>query len=265
MPLFCLVCATRFDRKEFLAQSALGKTLQTFLPRAPIELRLFEQNTRGLSAVYNQAIEESRKDCIFIFLHDDLFLLDFFWIQRLECLLKEYALIGVAGNRRRQRYQPSWAHKTAQLDWDDPHYLSGVVGHGSGFPAHNVSYFGPAPMEVKLLDGCFLAIERSTLIDHQLRFDERFTFDFYDMDFCRQTESKGLKMATADLSVVHESGGNFGTPSWRVAYQTYCEKWENQTSITNQWIHDEYLISVRIVPSNDRSLPRKSLKKAGQG
>jgi len=65
------------------------------------------------------------------------------------------------------------------------------------------------------------------VLEHGLRFDEQFSFDFYDMDFCRQVEARGLTMSTGDLSVVHESGGHFGTSDWGKAYQAYLNKWEN--------------------------------------
>jgi hypothetical protein len=60
---------------------------------------------------------------------------------------------------------------------------------------------------------------------HQLRFDTRFAFHFYDMDFCRQAESKGLRMGTWPISVVHESKGAFGNAAWQQAYGRYLEKY----------------------------------------
>jgi len=43
-----------------------------------------------------------------------------------------------------------------------------------------------------------------------LGFDERFGFHFYDLDLCRQAEQRGIRTGTWPISVVHESGGNFG-------------------------------------------------------
>ena len=52
-----------------------------------------------------------------------------------------------------------------------------------------------------------------------------FDFHFYDLDICRQFESKQLKMGTWPISVIHESGGAFGTPAWQDSYKKYLEKW----------------------------------------
>jgi GT2 family glycosyltransferase len=88
-----------------------------------------------------------------------------------------------------------------------------------------VSSFGPSGVEVKLLDGLLLAADSATLIGNGLRFDEQFAFHFYDMDFCRQAELKGLRMGTWPLSVVHESGGAFGSQGWRDGYERYLRKY----------------------------------------
>ena len=222
-----LVCATRRSQEDFLQNSALGQTLKAYVPKEGIETRLFANNTQGLSQVYNQAIAEITDDCLMVFLHDDVYLLDFYWPARLGHLLGEYDGLGLAGNRRRLPGQPGWAFIETAMSWDSPEYLSGIVGHGLGFPSQNVSYYGPAPAPVQLLDGCFLAMHAHTIKEHDLHFDERFTFDFYDLDFCRLVESRGLKMGTADLSAVHQSGGRFGVPDWQKAYRFYLEKWEN--------------------------------------
>lgn len=56
--------------------------------------------------------------------------------------------------------------------------------------------------ECKLLDGVLLAARVKTLRD--LFFDERFKFDFYDPDSCRQAERKNRKLGTVPLSIAHE-------------------------------------------------------------
>jgi len=59
-----------------------------------------------------------------------------------------------------------------------------------------------------------------------LFFDEKFEFHFYDLDICRQAEIKGLSCGTWDLSLIHESRGNFRSEGWQIAYQRYLEKWK---------------------------------------
>lgn len=58
-----------------------------------------------------------------------------------------------------------------------------------------------------------------------MRFDERFMFDFYDLDFCRSVERAGLRMGTWPIAITHTSVGQSGSPAWRGSLQTYREKW----------------------------------------
>jgi hypothetical protein len=220
-----LVVATRVSEETFFQQTAMGRSLLTRKPSL-FELRLFANNTRGLPSVYNEVIQECASDpATLVFAHDDVHLLDFFWCQRVQEGLAHFDIIGLAGNKRRVPQQPSWAFINTQFTWDTRDHLSGVVGHGKGFPPSNLSYFGPPRQRVKLLDGLFLAAQSTTLIQHNLFFDEDFLFHFYDLDFCRQAEEKSLSCGTWDLSVIHESGGNFGSLTWRKAYQHYLTKW----------------------------------------
>ena len=76
------------------------------------------------------------------------------------------------------------------------------------------------------MDGLLLAASSETLIKNKLRFDEQFEFHFYDMDFCRQAEVKGVTMGTIPLSLMHESGGNFSSEAWKQGYQKYIQKWK---------------------------------------
>jgi GT2 family glycosyltransferase len=220
-----MVCASRWPQQEFFQRSALGRSLAaSYMGVAGLELSLFPANTAGLPAVYNSVIEKARSvPSILVFLHDDLHLVDFFWTDALRQALDRFDIVGLAGNRRRVPGQPSWAY-TDERTLDSPENLSGAVGHGKGFPCP-VRRFGPAPAACRLMDGLFLAARSTRLVDSGLRFDPRFQFDFYDLDFCREAERLGLTMGTWPIAVVHESDGNFASPRWRQARAAYLEKW----------------------------------------
>lgn len=222
------VVATRSSFKDFFTGTALGRSLALYYPLGGVQVRVFESNTAGLPSVYNQAIEEAREQpALLVFCHDDLHLCDFFWGDHLREGLAKYDIIGLAGNVRRVPRQPGWAFVDDKFTWDDKENLSGVVAHGNGFPSSNLSVFGPSGVPVKLLDGLLLACESQLMIDKNLRFDERFDFHFYDLDFCREAERLGLSMGTWPISVVHESGGGFGGPSWSAGYAAYIDKWKS--------------------------------------
>jgi hypothetical protein len=230
-----LVCATRQHADNFIDATPLGRSLKMFSPTPEPQLQLFGSNTLGLSTVYNIALKHAEEDpAILVFLHDDLWLCDFFWMERIYEGLQQFDVLGLAGNTRRVPRQPAWAFTTAEpsLIWDERQYLSGTVGHGQGFPCSNISSFGPAKQACKLMDGLFLAADSEVLNRSGVRFDEQFAFHFYDMDFCRQAEQKGLRMGTWPIAVVHESGGNFSSPAWRESYATYLQKYPDDDAAT---------------------------------
>ncbi len=220
-----VICATRKDREDFFSATPLGKSLSLLRPPG-VELRLFPRNGDGLPALYNRAISESlNDDVIFLFIHDDVHLCDFHWASRLASAIVAFDIVGLAGNRRRLAHQPGWLFVDEKLTPDSRANLSGVVAHGSGLAPASITVFGVAGQEVKLLDGVFLAVTSATLRANALRFDERFAFHFYDLDFCRQAEQAGLRMGTWPISVVHESAGTFVSEGWRRGYDLYLEKW----------------------------------------
>ena len=221
-----IIVATRMGKDAFLNTSALGRSLAPLRSILPFELSLFAENTSGLPSIYNSAIEATKNDpSILIFLHDDVYICDFLWLRSIFQGLQKFDLLGLAGNKRRLSRQPSWAFIDEEFTWDEGQNLSGIIGHGSGIPDYNISAFGEPGQAVKLLDGVLLACQSQTLHAHDIRFDERFDFHFYDLDLCRQLESQQLKMGTWPISVIHESGGGFGSPAWRDGYEKYLEKW----------------------------------------
>lgn len=222
-----MVVATRKSQQNFYTETATGRSLA--INRPPfLEVRLFPDNTQGLPAVYNQAIRESLQEtCTLVFAHDDLHILDYYWCSRLHEGLKHFDVLGLAGNKRRVPMQPTWLHVDTHFTMDTPQNLSGVVGHGDTFPPAHLSLFGTPRQPVKLLDGLLLAVECQTLASKDICFDERFKFHFYDLDFCRQAEIKAISCGTWDLALIHESKGNFCTPEWIEAYETYIKKWGN--------------------------------------
>jgi GT2 family glycosyltransferase len=225
LPKIRFVVATREDKSSFFTQTATGRSLAAY--KFPfVQLILAPNNKQGLPVIYNRAIELARADpSIMVFAHDDLHLCDFFWANKMAAALKRFDIVGLAGNKRRVPNQPSWAFVNANLQWDERAHLSGVVGHGAGFPPKKICTYGPSGQEVKLLDGLMLVAHSETLIRHRLQFDEQFPFHFYDMDLCRQAEAQGVKMGTWPISVVHESAGNFRSESWQQGYAQYLKKW----------------------------------------
>ena len=221
------VVASRVREAEFYEKTATGRSLRLY--NFPfVDVHLFPENAEGLPKLYNSVIERSTNDpCVLIFAHDDLHIVDYYWADQTIRGLAQFQILGIVGNTRRVPRQPSWAFVDDAFTWDAQKHFSGVIGTGTGFPPRHLGVFGPSGVQVKLLDGLFLAAHSTTFIDNVLRFDERFDFNFYDLDLCRQAEQKNISCGTWPLSLIHESSGadSYKSEAWRKAYAAYLEKW----------------------------------------
>ena len=221
-----IVSASRYGEKDFFERSALGRSLSQAYSGFPVKSKIYFNNTKPMPTCYNDAISNTANaEEIFVFVHDDVYIVDWFWIDIISSGFKKFDILGIAGNKRRLPMQTSWAFTDESWTWDHPSNLSGIVGHGRQFPCE-LSIFGPPDQECKLLDGVFLATKKATLEKSNMKFDETFDFHFYDLDFCRQAEERKLRMGTIPLSIIHESGGTFGSPEWRVNRDKYINKWK---------------------------------------
>jgi GT2 family glycosyltransferase len=219
-----IVCATRLVEPEFWQRSALGMSLRRLAQDSRLVACVSFANRRGLPEIYNARIDAAQGPDVCVFVHDDVWIDDYFLGDRILQGLACYDVIGVAGNRRRIDKQPGWAFPDLGFAWDVAANLSGAVAHGKS-PFAPVSVFGEAPAQCELLDGVFLAARKSVLATHHVRFDERFEFHFYDLDFCRCATRNGLRLGTWPICLTHQSGGAFGSDRWREKYRSYLDKW----------------------------------------
>lgn len=225
-PPLRLVCATR-EKIEYFDTTMLGKSIRSFSLLHNLEIFVEPENTKSLGSVYNEVIEMSKDSpAILVFVHDDVLITDLFWTNAVRAGLKEFDIVGLAGTTRRLPKQASWCMVDPNLTLvEDSKYLSGVVSHGDTFPPDNIGIFGEVGKSCKLLDGVFLAANSRTLENYNLRFDERFDFHFYDLDFCRQAETLNMTMGTVPITVVHGSKNGYGS-NWETMYSEYLKKWK---------------------------------------
>jgi len=221
-----IISATRKTEVEFWKESALGISLRRLSNDPRVDVRITSENRRGLPEVYNEAISAARDEALLVFVHDDVWIDDYFLADRVTAGLRAFDLIGVAGNRRRIPKQPAWAYVDGNCTWDDRANLSGAIAHGPA-PFGPITFFGPVPAECELLDGVFLAARKTTLSANRIMFDTRYDFHFYDIDFCRSARAQGLRVGTWPICLTHQSGGSFGSENWCAAYRTYMDKWQD--------------------------------------
>jgi glycosyl transferase family 2 len=217
-----IVCATRATREDFVRKTSLGASLERISSHRLFEVAVSYNNHLGLPLVYNREIVDANRNKALVFVHDDVWIDDFFFAQRINEALGAFDIVGLAGNVRGGAEQCTWAFRDKPGSWDAPENLSGAVAH----KGRGVSWYGPTPREVKLLDGLLLAARASSLLRTGVRFDPIYRFHFYDLDFCRTADRAGLRIGTWPIAVTHASGGRYGTGEWRSAARTYFEKWQ---------------------------------------
>lgn len=221
-----IISASRHSEAAFWSHSALGQSLISVNNRPDIKLHIHYENKIGLSAIYNQHISRENKKNLLVFVHDDVWFDTETWLDDIRAGLGRFDVIGVAGNRRLLPSHPAWLFHTVNsqgFHWDSA-FLSGEVGHGKNRNGSRMHY-GHFPMECQALDGVLLAAQCSKLLQAKVRFDERFSFHFYDLDFCRSATSKRLILGTWGIKITHQSMGVFGSPTWQEGYQIYLNKW----------------------------------------
>jgi GT2 family glycosyltransferase len=220
--MFEVVSATRLTHDQFWSEAPLGTSVQRTKADERVSFHIAFENTRGLSEIYNERIDNSSATAL-LFVHDDVWIEDAFFVDRVFEGLKLFDIIGLAGNRQRYPFQKTW-FRSPILKGADVEHTSGMMGHGDK-PFGELRAFGPVPARCALLDGVLMAARRQALIDAKVRFDPRFAFHFYDLDFSRAATAAGLTLGTWPISVTHRSQGAYQTPAWQDAMAVYFSKW----------------------------------------
>ena len=203
-----IAVATKHTEADF-RNTRLAKSLASHKEKQSIvsyTLKPTYQNTFGLCNVYNRYLtKENLKEygCI-LFVHDDVHIDS---VNFLTCIREQFKLgydvVGLAGGSKLQVKKPCLWHLMSK-----PDSLSGVVAHYKNKYEYYQTIFGPAPREVVLLDGLFLAVKTKSIAVHNVQFDENIKgFHHYDLKFCFDCHVAGMKLTTAPIQVIHDSPG----------------------------------------------------------
>lgn len=201
------VSATAVPAGDFETATPLGDSLRRLRPLwgDACRLDLAAGNSEGLGTVYNRAIARASAAGAerVILAHDDVRVDDGLILDKLDRAFQTYDIVGVAGAR-------CLSANTRIIGWGvcPREFKAGWITH----PVYDrtdrgfyVEYYGPAPMPCVVLDGVFLAIRLDRVGPRP--FDERFTFDFYDLDFTLSQHLAGRKVGVWPLSLTHLSRG----------------------------------------------------------
>lgn len=225
------VCSCSKSGPEEFPKSPLGRSLEKLKGPCPYTEMFFFNNTFGLSHCYNLALRECREKGIpyLVCIHDDVFLLDVFWQEKLLDAFNDYQAVGLAGTSKLRIYpgaKIAWHTCSEQKDW------KGAVQH----PIQNKTEkptiwtnFGIAPAECTAIDGLFIAIDVTKLGEKNVEFDPQFKFDFYDLDFSIACSKAGLKIGVSNIATMHMShGAGLNGESYAKAQTDFITKWKGQ-------------------------------------
>jgi len=96
----------------FWSSTYLGRSLRRFPDSLRPPVRVVCGNSgsgaRGLSEIFNQALDSANPATDLVFLHDDVYLHDWFLVAQLALALERFDVVGVAGSANPDLTQPSW-------------------------------------------------------------------------------------------------------------------------------------------------------------
>lgn len=136
----------------------------------------------SVPSALNYGGKKARGDYI-MFVHQDVYLCDNFWLDKALIFLEKLPKLGVAG-------------------------VTGVDGNGKniGFILDRGRFWGSPlsePSVVQTLDEQLIIIPKNVF--KNLKFDENFNFHLYGADYCLSAQSLGLKIYVLPLMVEHNS------------------------------------------------------------
>lgn len=221
-----IVSSTTHTEAVFFDATPLGRSIRKLRSAlGDVDYDVAFENREGLSTVYNRAIEKwkGRAPGSLLFVHDDVYLNDLFMFDKLEQAFRTYDLVGIAGSS----YLDLSAERVGWHASSPARYHAGGVIHPVEDRTDGAFYFhgyGPTPLECLVVDGVFMAVKAETI--ENVRFDEQFAFDFYDLDFCLSLRRGGWKVGVCPIMITHLShGASIRSERFLSAQRKFVAKW----------------------------------------
>lgn len=227
----------------FAEYSWLANSVRSF---QEVSLLPILNNTSGLPRVYNNCLQQCHDEAVLAFIHDDIWIQDTLFVEKLHSALNRFDVVGVAGathhgplpiSRRRRllmnifrRFPPALGY--LPLGWEkEARDAFCSVSHPASTPPDpgcvTLDARPSLPAEVDIIDALFIAAKAGTLkaVQGGRPFDERFDFHFYDLDFCHTCRAHGLRIGVWPIWVAHKSRGAYGSEAWKSNALRYQDKW----------------------------------------
>jgi hypothetical protein len=182
-------------------------------------------DARSLAEGYNRGVRRSRGELL-IFSHDDIEIVSSDLPAALARAAQALDVFGIVGTSKvLSAYWPAAGHP----------YLHGWISQpapdGRSFYVGVFGVDGALSTRIQGLDGMFFAAHRA--VAEHLPFDEE-TFDSfhgYDIDFSFAAHLAGFQVGTtAEIALIHASGGKFGA-AWQRSAERFAAKYGERLPI----------------------------------
>lgn len=188
-------------------------------------------NKDGLPKVFNRFLNESKNDNtdILMLLHADV-MFDYNTVMKHYLKVSEkYDIVGFAGTKKIDLSISPLTWFTGSRNFERERF--GRITHkqfnlGESF-FNGFSHPEIKDTEVSTIDGLCMILNKK-VINSDVQFDERFNFDFYDLDFCLTSIiQKHLKIGVMIEPVIHESvGTSILRSEYLIEERKFREKWQ---------------------------------------
>lgn len=221
------IVACSITRESDPCQTKIFKNFEKIntFGKEEIKLHLELNNSKvGLSQYYNNCIDKYAENCEYlIFVHDDVEFINMDLSYQIREGMQKFDVLGVAGCRNPQIKDANlWHLMSAKNE------LCGFAGHNCSETGNEfyVTSFGPTPKRVTMIDGVFMALKCEKILETKTRFDEKFRFHHYDLDFSISCNLNKLKIGTYPILINHSSPGlREVTEDWKQSNNYFREKW----------------------------------------
>jgi len=199
---------------------------KTFPKQNGMELHVtYNNRTVGLCEFYNKIIDDKsndRFDAIVLCHHDVSLRFANLEIAARDALLN-FDIVGVAGG-----INPKIVDKNLWHWMMSKEEYRGIAAHGSRLEEMYVTSFGLTPASVDVLDGVFLMLNPSRIRNTKARFDNKFMWHHYDIDFSLTCRKYNLKLGVWPVLIYHQSPGlrDINDNSWNKSNEYFKQKWK---------------------------------------
>ena len=196
-------------------------------------------NTMTLTEFGNFGIKTCKDEYDYLILmHADVDLSIYDFVKHLVEVNGKYDIVGVAGTKKLFISQSPLTWFTGSHKFVDDRY--GRITHNhDGMMLE--SFFNRKKPDVTdtetiTIDGLLMCLNKKTMQNEKARFDEQFTYDFYDLDFCINAQvNTDLKIGTFVQPTIHNSlGKSVLSEEYLIPERKFRAKWNDLISGKNQ-------------------------------